>query len=88
MDEEIAAAMAGLPFTPAVSQGVIEFSCTARKRVGNFYINRNITVRHNYKVTSYLGGCGRVKMPPMLHINPIEVYRNAVITRTSAKGGA
>lgn len=89
MDEEIGAAVKDLDltFTPAVSQGVIELSCTARKRVGKLYVLRTLTVRRNFKVTDLLSSCaGYSKPPPMIHINPIEFYRNAVTTRVAATG--
>lgn len=86
MDEEIAAAASEVSFTPAVSQGIIEMSCVARKRVGKFWVARTLTVRRNYKVTDYLGSCAFASKPSMIHVSPIEIYHNATNNRISAEG--
>jgi hypothetical protein len=82
MDEEIADAMFQPSFSPAVSRGVLELSCVARKRVNNFYVYRNIVVRRRYKFTDFVSDCPAAgTRPPEMHVSPIETYRNVARTR-------
>lgn len=77
MDAELADAAMKATFTPAVVQGILELSCTARKRVGKLFVYRNLTVRRRYKFTDFISDCPAAgSKPPEMHVSPIETYRN------------